>query len=189
MHDIVFEANRISEWLSRHGREAARLLRPGAPLLVIETAENKLGYTFPAELIVILQWHDGTSVEMAASLGEARFIPGFYLCSLQEGQGCIEDGVSTGEWNPGWFPVFASGAGDFMLVDCLKGNGTYAPVLEYRIGGLECVVEYDRLTTMFATIAECYESGAYYLVGGSLEVDEDKFMSIRRRLNPGVLAE
>jgi len=187
MQQIVLEAARTEAWLRQHGRPVVKLLRRGVSLAEIEEAENALGFSFPAELVALLQWHDGTDNEESVSLDGLSFYPGYYLLSLEEARSTVaiyrSEPIYTRfqSWEPGWFPVFASGAGDFQLVDCLKGDGEHAPVICFLKGEPDRPVEYASLTAMLSTIADCYERGIFFeSEARMLEADYEKWAELAR---------
>jgi hypothetical protein len=84
-----------------------------------------------------------------------------------------------------WLPVFANGGGDFYVVDFSSGSDLEHPVVGFMLDEAEHPIEYESLPAMIATIAECFEEGAFFVDDrGYLEVDDGRHVEIARRNNP-----
>lgn len=172
--------------LAHASREVVDKLQPGLSLQEIATWEAKLPFALTRELEALYQWHDGTLVNEGDLLGQAYFFPGYYLLSLEEAVESHDERKDAWPWEKNWFPVFASGAGDFYVVPCSKEKLDTAVVIGVLHGEPEQVVEYQSLTAMMKTLEACHARGAFVLDDGELEVDDDKHRVIARHFNPEV---
>lgn len=140
-----------------------------------------------AEVVDLYDWRGGTLAAPGTPLDDIHFFPGFYLLELED---AIRDYVGFRDdprWRPDWLPVFANGGGDFYVADLASARSGAAPMIGFMVGGPEHLVEYESLRGMIATIAECYEKGAYFVDDrGYLEVDDQLHATIARRHNPSV---
>lgn len=88
-------------------------------------------------------------------------------------------------WAPTWFPLFADGGGDFIVID-LQSEAD-APIRHFRIEETEQPIEYGSLLDMVNTLARGYDDGAIYLSDdGYLDIDDARFVAIAAELNPDV---
>lgn len=184
MNDIL---DRIVVQLQRRSRPVAGLLLPGLTRPEIDHLTAPLPFLLPEELKTVYEWRNGTQADAGDILGDLHFFPGFYLLSLNEAIECFNERRYAPQWRIGWFPIFADGAGDFYLVRCLDKPVESAEVIGFIHGEPEQSVEYESIRAMMETIAECYETSAFFVDhDGYLEMDDDQHCLIAQKYNPGV---
>jgi hypothetical protein len=136
-----------------------------------------------ADVVQLYRWRNGTRVSQDYLLNEHYFTPGYYLLSLDDALHACDMLTANTGWQKGWFPILTSGGGDYYGVE--DANGGH--VIHHMLESLRYPVKYLSLTTMMQTVAQCYESGAYYLDNrGFFVVDADAERVIARQFNAGV---
>jgi len=175
----------IVRTLEQFGRPLVRLLRPGLSRSAIAAVERKLPFKLTKELVELYSTTNGTAEKRGATGDELSFFPGYQLLSLESAASEYRKMRRAPQWKKGWFPFFANGAGDYYLVSCAPpARG----VIGFLRGEPEQPVEYESVTAMFATLAACFEKGAFLVKKRELVVDDEKQRRIAIRLNPTVKA-
>ena len=137
------------------------------------------------DLRALYTWRNGSKDSEGITLGELAFFPGFYLMSLEESIQTYQKLRKTSTWNQSWFPIFASGGGDFYAMNL-------APESQGQIHGVyvyeeEPQVEYRSLKSMLTTFKVCYEQGVIFRnEQGYLDMDYRKHAEIAHEMNPDV---
>ena len=137
------------------------------------------------DLHALYAWRNGSKDSEGITLGELAFFPGFYLMSLEESiQTYLELRARNG-WDKSWFPIFASGGGDFYAMNLTsEGQGQ---ILGFYVFEEEAQVEYWSLKSMLATLKACYEQGIIFRnEQGYLDMDYRKHAEIAHDINPEV---
>ena len=162
-------------------------LRPGVSQSGIETLFGSIGLSVPTNLAGLYAWRDGTAVEPGEPLDDLQFFPGFYFLSLDDAMASYRRFSGDARWSEGWFPVFANGGGDFYAVDLHHSDESDAPVIGFILDQPEHPIEYQGIASMIATIAACYEEGAFYVdARGYLEMDDERHAVVAKLHNPEV---
>ena len=182
----------VSEPLDHIDRALARLrrdelrerLRRGLPSSEIRQRLEAEGLESSGELELLFGWYDGTDTSQAV-LDDIHLFPGFYLLSLEDALANYRAFVEDSRWQAGWLPLFANGGGDFYVFD-----GAGSPIGEirhFRIDEQEHPVEFSSISTFFATLSECFESGVFFVdPDGYLEMDDLRFGAVAGGLDPAV---
>ena len=137
------------------------------------------------DLRALYTWRNGSKDSEGITLGELAFFPGFYLMSLEESIQTYQKLRKTSTWNQSWFPIFASGGGDFYAMNL-------APESQGQIHGVyvyeeEPQVEYRSLKSMLTTFKVCYKQAIIFRnEQGYLDMDYRKHAEIAHEINPDV---
>ena len=137
------------------------------------------------DLCALYTWRNGSKDSEGITLGELAFFPGFYLMSLEESIQTYLELRERNAWDKFWFPIFASGGGDFYAMNL-------APEAQGQIHGVyvyeeEPQVEYRSLKSMLTTFKVCYEQGVIFRnKQGYLDMDYRKHAEIAHEINPEV---
>jgi cell wall assembly regulator SMI1 len=174
----------IVRHLNRLGRPVVARLAPPATREQITKAESALGFDLSTELRALYACRNGTASKPKDLLEHLWFFPGYYLLSLDEAVDHARQMRRSRQWKKDWFPVFASGAGDYYAVSCRRG--ATSGVVGFLHGEPDQPVEFLSLAAMFATLARAFEKGAFYVERKQFEMDDDEFSAIAISLNPGV---
>lgn len=179
--------DRILAWSRDHGRPVAKLLAPGLDDEQMEVLQGKLGWRLPSQAIELFRWRNGLIDDAHVPLGHLHFFPWYYLVSFEEAIDTIKTYRDEGLWRPRWFPIFASGAGDFIILDCTRGDTESGPVLAFLKDHPEQPHQYSSLATMLETLAECFARDAFFLdERGYMGRDLRKQAAIALGFNPEI---
>ncbi|HET7047734.1 MAG TPA: SMI1/KNR4 family protein [Solirubrobacteraceae bacterium] len=164
-------------------RELLDRLLPGLPKdEVVRRLEQAVAP--PPCLVELYSWRAGTRAGPDTKLGDIAFFPGFYLLSVDD---AIVDYLAFRDhprWNPDWFPIFANGGGDFYAAVLSDDK---CPIVGFMIDEDEQPIEYETLEAMIATLADCFDQGAFFVDDrGYLQMDSARHGEIARAHNPTV---
>ena len=157
MSDLTNALNRIFSWLEKHPSEkyaSVDVLQPGLSYEEIERRVADLPFKLSEEVYELYKWRNGTCE------GEedfSKFFNGYAFLSIES---AIEEYEEL-FWKSRWFPIFYLDSRDYLVVSCESEN--LAPILRIYLGGGEDgELLFSSLTNMMLTIAECYETDAFY---------------------------
>lgn len=177
---------RIEAALKRLGRQGVlEALRPGLPAAEVRHLLSSVGLDSNPELEALYGWHNGTSTERVAAVGDIHMFPGFYLLSLEDAVANYRAFVMDRRWPPNGLPVFANGGGDFYVADL--GSVDETPVRHFRIDESEHPIEFSSIRDMLRTLAHAFERGVFFVdTIGYLEMDDLVFGTLAAELNPHI---
>lgn len=199
--------DRIFKHLQQYRPEVASLLKPGLSLEEIQAQVKSLSFCLPQEVYELYQWHNGIDFESFSKNFsnvdflpfDMSFIPHFDFLPLEY---AIEDSNEMEKFrheytspeddncHKPWFPIFGSDDLEYFLVFGDLVENQISPIMQCHLGGGSLpIVRYPSLTTFMAIVAECYETGAYYLDEASeyayfrayLEEDRKQVDAIKRK--------
>ncbi len=189
--EILIEAlEKIMNWLKKHQPEYAASFLPGLTSSEIEAAEAEFGYKLPEEIYALYQWRNGTEKDVKA----VCFPPPLQILPLstaiEYSKGCTEhiledkNVLEESKWyETSPLFVFIQSNCDFCAVPIIDFHREKIPVVVLGEGELPSIL-YTNLTDMMLTLAECYETNAYYLgEDGYIEEDECKTAEVLRKYN------
>ena len=185
METIIQLLNEIEESIQQLNHPCVDHLNPGITSLKIQELFEEIPLQPNQDLHALYAWRNGSKDCEGITLGELAFFPGFYLMSLEESiQTYLELRVRDG-WDKSWFPIFASGGGDFYAMNLApEAQGQILGVYVYEE---EPQVEYRSLKSMLATLKACYEQGIIFRnEQGYLDMDYRKHAEIAHDINPEV---
>ena len=135
------------------------------------------------DLRALYTWRNGSKDCEGITLGELAFFPGFYLMSLEESIQTYLELRERNGWDKFWFPIFASGGGDFYAMNLAPE--AQGQILGFYVFEEEGQVEYWSLKSMLATLKACYEQGIIFRnEQGYLDMDYRKHAEIAHDINP-----
>jgi len=197
--------NRIYNWLERHRPSDALFLQPGLSKAEIEILAKELPFQLPQEVIELYQWRNGSRIgreswEFAWVFDRWSFLP------LQE---AVVKYQQSPKYDEPWSLCNFRSAQSFQIFFTARNSDegyiaidnrleTFPVFLGYCRQGV-CLVKlkYASLTNMMLTIAECYETGAYYnydatarvyanFCGPFINSIEDKITNLWWKYNAGI---
>ena len=179
-------AAEVLTWLQKLERKTVvQALRPPIDRTRLESDLARLQLRPCEDLLAFYLWAGGTAAPTDGSLDDLHFFPGFYWLSWEDAVRNFLTFRADARWRPGWFPVFANGGGDFYVVDCGERGGSRCGVIGFLLGEREQLLEYESLTTMLATILDCYRTGCFFVDGrGYLEMVDASLAKIAKIHNP-----
>ena len=200
MSSLMEALERIDNWFRQNRSEYVPLFQPGLTREVIEEKTKNLPFQLPEEVYELYQWHNGTLAGL--KWGQADLPVGYWFHPLEkpielyfesmkleeemkEFYENTEGGWEGKFWNTDWFPIFSHG-NDTYHVTCGQDSIPVASIWYFYPEFVEPEFHYENLTAMMLTVAECYETEAYYLdEEGFIQEDELKVAQIKNKYNPG----
>ena len=185
METIIQLLNEIEESIQQLNHPCVDHLNPGITSLKIQELFEEIPLQPNQDLHALYAWRNGSKDSDGITLGELAFFPGFYLMSLEESiQTYLELRERYG-WDKSWFPIFASGGGDFYAMNL--ASEAQGQILGFYVFEEEPQVEYRSLKSMLTTFKVCYEQGIIFRnEQGYLDMDYRKHAEIAHEINPDV---
>ena len=183
METITQLLNEIEKCLQQLDHPCVDHLNPGISSQQIQELFEEIPLQPTQDLRALYTWRNGSKDCEGITLGELAFFPGFYLMSLEESIQTYLELRETDAWGKSWFPIFASGGGDFYAMNL-------APEAQSHILGLyvyeeEPQVEYKSLESMLIILKVSYEQGIIFRnEQGYLDMDYRKHAEIAHDINP-----
>ncbi len=173
MSDLTNALDRILDWFQNNKPSTIDSLQPGLTTEEIESKVKDLPFRLTQEVYELYQWRNGMIDDGSCFFRYYRFLP------LEETNLCEEAwGLSLPF---GWFPLFEF-EGEFFAAVGAEENTENSLIL-HTYEGIDII--YRSLTNMMLYIAECYETGVYY-IGESGELEENRIAAknILLKYNP-----
>ena len=183
---LIDSLNNIFTWFQQNNPTVAASLQSGLSYREIENKLSSLPFRLPQELYELYQWRNG-SIRIAKN---ADFFEHYRFLPLEESLKILfdiieKDSLLMGEIFPySWFPIFAFGDRYYGVIgsETAKKYSLIVYICDYED------ISYTSLTGMMQTIAECYQTGVYYLnEKGFWETKREAEDIIIAKYNPGVL--
>jgi len=195
MSKLTDSLEKILAWQERNRPEYAAEFQPGLTEEEIEEKLKHIPFRLPKEVYQLYQWRNGSTFDY--------FIPGsgFLFLPLERAIEEYEvnaDTYSTDDeydepeeyWNPYYFPIFFEGIENFLVIGSDEQQEE-SPVIYYFIEDGSHDIFCSSLTKMIQVIAECYDTGAYYITEKAgrqrLSEDEVKVAQVLSKYNPELL--
>ena len=185
MGNITQLLDEIEKCLQQLNHPCVDHLNPGITSLKIQELFEEIPLQPNQDLRALYIWRNGSEDSEGITLGELAFFPGFYLMSLEESIQTYLELRETDAWDKSWFPIFASGGGDFYAMNLApEAQGQILGVYVYEE---EAQVEYRSLKSMLTNFKVCYEQGIIFRnEQGYLDMDYRKHAEIAHKINPDV---
>ena len=185
METITQLLNEIEKSLQQLDHSCLVHLNPGISSQQIQELFEKIPLQPTQDLRALFTWRNGSKDCEGITLGELAFFPGFYLMSLEESIQTYMELRARNGWDKSWFPIFASGGGDFYAMNLAPE--AQGQILGFYVFEEEGQVEYRSLKSMLATLKACYEQGIIIRnERGYLDMDYRKHAEIAHDINPEV---
>ncbi|MDF7775198.1 hypothetical protein P1X14_08070 [Sphingomonas sp. AOB5] len=185
MDGVRVSVDGIFSALERLGRGVATARQDGVAQASIEQAFAAFGLDLPPYLAALYACSDGLEGPDDATIDEVLFFPGYYWLSFAGAAETYASIADDEEWQRGWFPVFASGGGDFYVVICDRSSPDFGAVLGFLAGEPDHLVEFENLAAMMEVIEASFRDGAFFVEDGYLEADYGRMRELSRALQPG----
>lgn len=183
METITQLLNEIEKSLQQLDHSCVDHLNPGLSSQQIQELFEKIPLHPTQDLRALYTWRNGSKDCEGITLGELAFFPGFYLMSLEESIQTYLELRETDAWGKSWFPIFASGGGDFYAMNLAPE--AQGQILGFYVFEEETQVEYRSLKSMLATLKVCYEQGIIFRnEQGYLDMDYREHAEIAHDINP-----
>lgn len=147
-------------------------LQDGSKQAEIEKKIAPFNLSFPPELFELFMWKNGLNDSHRLKVKDAGlFVMGGN--SLEWSLSAYEKFVERKFLDPMYFPVFESGGGDFMVINCDPDDEHYGYMFMHSFvlhpEGL--AVYYESLFSQLQCVLECFEAGGYFFVDGTFEMN------------------
>lgn len=183
MGNITQLLDEIEKCLQQLHHSCLDHLNPGLSFQKIQELFEEIPLQPTQDLRALYTWRNGSEDSEGITLGELAFFPGFYLMSLEESIQTYLELRETDAWGKSWFPIFASGGGDFYAMNLAPE--AQGQILGFYVFEEEGQVEYRSLKSMLATLKACYEQGIIFRnEQGYLDMDYRKHAEIAHDINP-----
>lgn len=185
METITQLLNEIEKSLQQLDHSCLDHLNPGLSSQKIQELFEEIPLQPNQDLHALYAWRNGSKDSDGITLGELAFFPGFYLMSLEESIQTYLELKETDDWEKSWFPIFASGGGDFYAM--ILAPEAQGKILGFYVFEEGAQVEYLSLKSMLATLKTCYEQGIIFRnEQGYLDMDYRKHAEVAHEINPDV---
>ena len=183
MEIITQLLNEIEKSLQQLDHSCVEHLNSGITSLKIQELFEEIPLQPNQDLRALYTWRNGSEDSEEITLGELAFFPGFYLMSLEESIQTYMELRARNGWDKSWFPIFASGGGDFYAMNLAPES--QGQILGFYVFEEEAQVEYRSLKSMLAALKNCYEQGIIFRnEQGYLDMDYRKHAEIAHDINP-----
>ena len=183
METITQLLNEIEKSLQQLDHSCVEHLNSGITSLKIQELFEEIPLQPNQDLRALYTWRNGSEDSEEITLGELAFFPGFYLMSLEESIQTYMELRARNGWDKSWFPIFASGGGDFYAMNLAPES--QGQILGFYVFEEEAQVEYRSLKSMLAALKNCYEQGIIFRnEQGYLDMDYRKHAEIAHDINP-----
>lgn len=187
MSELTQALNRIMTWLSENQPSFAASFIPGLTNQQIDAAVQHLSFELPEEIYELYLWRNGTE-----GRHDCEFYPAMNFVTLEKAVKLYED-IATNDGTEEEIRFEGYQLFPFIVTDneftniLIETKEKSSPVIDFYAEDCEPEIVYSSLTNMMLTIAECYETGAYYLAkDGFVEQNEVKAAKIFRKYNPEI---
>lgn len=185
MGNISQLLNEIEKSLQQLDYPCVDHLNPGLSSQKTQELFEEIPLQPTQDLRALYTWRNGSKDCEGITLGELAFFPGFYLMSLEESIQTYLELRERNGWDKSWFPIFASGGGDFYAMNL--ASEAQGQILGFYVFEEEPQVEYWSLKSMLTTFKVCYEQGIIFRnEQGYLDMDYRKHAEIAHDINPDV---
>ena len=185
MEVITQLLNEIEKSLQQLDHSCVEHLNPGLTSQKIQELFEEIPLQPNQDLHALYTWRNGSKDSEGITLGELVFFPGFYLMSLEESIQTYLELRARDVWNKFWFPIFASGGGDFYAM--ILAPEAQGQILGFYVFEEEAQVEYRSLKSMLTTFKVCYDQGIIFRnEQGYLDMDYRKHAEVAYEINPDV---
>ena len=175
METITQLLNEIEKSLQQLDHSCVEHLNSGITSLKIQELFEEIPLQPNQDLRALYTWRNGSEDSEEITLGELAFFPGFYLMSLEESIQTYMELRARNGWDKSWFPIFASGGGDFYAMNLAPES--QGQILGFYVFEEEAQVEYRSLKSMLAALKNCYEQGY-------LDMDYREHAEVAHEINP-----
>ncbi len=190
MSNLTIALDRIMNWLQHNQPNFSASFLPGLTDEQIMQIIEYLPYSLPEEIYELYRWRNGTRQRQ-----EILFYPSMAFLPLEDALVVGKETIDLDERTEyklrfegqRLFP-FLDNEGDICAVAVNNKKQKASPIISIPSEYNECHKCYNSLTSMMQTIAECYETGAYYLVKEVfVEEDKNKSLQLFHKYNPEIL--
>lgn len=206
MSNLRDSLENILAWQERNRPEYVSQLQPGLTEEEIEEKLKHIPFRLPKEVYQLYQWRNGSTFDyflpgsgflflpLERAIEEYQLNADIHSTDDEYDEADTDDEYDEADddWNPYYFPVFFEGIENFFVIGSDEQQNE-SPVIYYFIEDGSHDIFCSSLTKMIQVIAECYDTGAYFLTEEVvrqrllLREDEVKVAQVLRKYNPELL--
>ena len=177
MSELTNALDRILNWFQNNKPSTIDSLQPGLTVEEIEEKAKDLPFRLTQEVYELYQWRNGMVDDGSCFFSAFRFLP--LEEAIKYSKSVVEDIEIFFPF--GWLPIFEF-EGDYSAVICAEEKTESSLILDIYE---DTNIAHQSLTNMMCCIAECYETGAFYIdESGNLEENEVAAKNILLKYNP-----
>jgi len=177
--------NRISNWLENNMSGYTRFLKPGLQKNRIIALTSDLPFKLPEEIFRLYQWRNGTNQSLKTIIAyPPQFLP------LEEAIEIVRQYILPNEIRYRGkliFPFLGGGVGYCGVLVGRKACPSSAVV--YFHPEDKPKIAFTNVTSMMSSLAECFETGAFFLEDEFIRENKVAAATICRTHNPEVMSE
>jgi cell wall assembly regulator SMI1 len=147
---------RLEIWLAQHRRRFLAGLRPGASSVELAALDRQLGFAAPAELRLLLAWHNGQSEDFIGKFEEDWQL--MSSTAIADARKELDAEAAHTGWQKSWVPFLDDDAGDYLFLDT---NENTVPVREFWLGNKDHKAVAPCLARWLADFVQHVEQGKY----------------------------
>jgi cell wall assembly regulator SMI1 len=190
MSSLIRSLNQVMIWMEQNTSEYAHSFLPGLSIPKLDGISEMLGITLPFELYELYKWRNGTFEPSngATYLGTFHFSPLEEMLQIYQDEfGGIDGDFFVLEDGRRLLP-FSEDQGRYCSLVLPTGNPQGSYHIAVTLSDGDHYIVYESLTSMMVTLAECYETGAFYLSDGeNIAEYPERVVPILRKYNGSVL--
>jgi len=186
MADINIVIKMFFNYVKPKNSLLSRLLQDGLAGVEIDGITQKSGINLTPDLYALFGFKNGFKEDVHLAFEQKLLFDNGYFLPIEKALRDYEAIKHLSSLHLK-LPIFDSGGGDFLLMDCDTKSNTYNRILFYSpaILIIKPVTIYDSLTNLFLTSLRCFAQGIYeYDKQGYLKIATDKQWKVCRELNP-----
>jgi hypothetical protein len=185
MSDLVHALNRCMRWIEDYLPEYANSFLPGLTFDEILEALETLGFAVSDEVYELYQWRNGAELDIPSFVFPAfEFIPIRQVIEVNEQIESDQMVRDLFTFNDQPLLPFMQRNGRYCSIILSQKSTLNSPVVYIGKQGGEPYIAFSSLTSMMISLAECFETRAYYLDENSyIDVDDSKLARILRKHN------
>jgi SMI1 / KNR4 family (SUKH-1) len=187
---LIQPLNQIMTWLEQNIPEYAQSFQPGLSVSMLTKISETLGFSLPPELYDLYQWHNGTPEvgDIGTYLGAFHFSPLEEIVQIyQEDYGGIDGDFFILENGCPLFP-FSENQGRYYSITVPQDSSQEAYNIVVTLTDGDHYIVYESLVSMMNTLAECYETKAFYLdEEGNISEHSEQVIALLKKHNASVL--
>jgi cell wall assembly regulator SMI1 len=152
--------------LDLHNKLLVEFLNPPLIQSALSEKDESIFLRLPPDVQELYKWHNGTKWTNA-HLGSRWIFPLGIFLGFSDAIDAYKQLSGTDEyWKDYLFPLFASGAGEFFLINIDTSHKNYGKIFFYCLDttSFEVIISFfDSLNSCIATITSCYKTHTYWL--------------------------
>jgi len=164
---------KLEHYLISQHSIAGTQLQEGISKAEVKAKLGALPLVFPPEVFHLYEWKNGMKDSSRERVKNSLIFPWGIFKSFDRCLSIYNIAIKERYWERKYFPLFASGDGDYILINCDPDDILFGYLYLHSMPlyGDDLEGMYASLDTLLLCVLECFESGAYYFVNGAFKED------------------